>query len=47
MWATIGMQMVYIVLTLGMSFYFTKQNKRADEDDTVVLEGVEGFRYAP
>lgn len=46
MWATIGMQCLHIVITFVMSLYFKRQNKKADRGE-VVLEGVEGFRYAP
>lgn len=47
MWATIGMQILYIIMTLFMSVHLQRQNKRADRDGDVLLEGVEGFRYAP
>ncbi|KAF5969016.1 major facilitator superfamily transporter [Fusarium bulbicola] len=43
---TIAFQALYIVLTAGMSYYFKKKNKEADEKGTI-LEGVPGFRYAP
>ena len=46
MWATIGMQMLYIFNTFALSMYFRRQNKKADRGE-IVLEGVEGFRYAP
>jgi hypothetical protein len=47
MWATIGMQILYIALNIGMSFYFKGENKRADADERVELEDVKNFRYAP
>ena len=48
MWATIGMQMLYLIGTCAMSMHFKRKNKAADEgrvEDR--LEGVAGFRYAP
>ena len=47
MWATIGMQFLYCIITLCMSMYFRRQNRLADEGKRPTLEGVEGFRYAP
>lgn len=47
MWATIGMQILYIATVTLMSFYYKRQNKKADEDETLVLEGTKNFRYAP
>ena len=47
MWATIGMQILYIVITITLSFWFKGQNRKADRDGQVVLEGVKNFRYAP
>lgn len=47
MWATIAMEIVYIIVTFSMSMYLRKQNKLADEGKRPALEGVEGFRYAP
>ncbi|KAF2188408.1 retrograde regulation protein 2 [Zopfia rhizophila CBS 207.26] len=47
MWATISMQMLYSLLTFGMSMHFKRQNRLADEGKRPYLEGVEGFRYAP
>jgi hypothetical protein len=47
MWATIAMQMFYMVSMMVMSFYFKKQNEKADADSTINLEGVKSFRYAP
>jgi hypothetical protein len=47
MWATIGLQTFYIVLTMSMSFYLKSQNKKADENEHIHLEGVKDFRYAP
>ena len=46
MWATIGMQLLYAVLTTAMSFHLRTQNQKADADETVELEGVKNFRYA-
>ncbi|KXS95068.1 hypothetical protein AC578_9576 [Pseudocercospora eumusae] len=46
MWATIAMQFVYIIVTFSLSMYFKKQNKLAHQGGKI-LEGVEGFRYAP
>lgn len=46
MWATIAMQLLHLILTFAMSWHFKRQNARADRGE-VVLEGVEGFRYAP
>lgn len=46
MWATIGFQFLYIAGTSSLSLWFTKKNREADETG-IVLEGVEGFRYAP
>lgn len=47
MWATIGLQVLYTVVTFGMSQYLKRQNKLADEGKRPALEGVEGFRYTP
>lgn len=47
MWATISMQILYILMTLSMSVYLERQNARADSDRSIVLEGVRDFRYAP
>jgi hypothetical protein len=47
MWATIAMQMVYAITTFCMSMYLKRENRLADEGKKPVLEGVEGFRYAP
>ncbi|KIW71551.1 hypothetical protein PV04_03705 [Phialophora macrospora] len=47
MWSTIALQMLYSVLTFGMSMYLKRQNRLADEGKRPALEGVEGFRYAP
>ena len=47
MWATIGMQILYSVVTFCMSMYMKRMNKLADEGTKPALEGVEGFRYAP
>ncbi|KIW06442.1 uncharacterized protein PV09_02886 [Verruconis gallopava] len=47
MWATISMQLLYIMLTITMSFFMRNQNRRADQDDSIQLEGVKDFRYAP
>lgn len=47
MWTTIALQMLYVVLALGTSFFFKRQNKLADQGKRPALEGVEGFRYAP
>ncbi|KAJ5960049.1 uncharacterized protein N7479_007199 [Penicillium vulpinum] len=47
MWATIAMQMLYILVTLGFSFYLNRQNRLVEEGKRDALEGVEGFRYAP
>lgn len=46
MWATIGMQLLYAVLTTATSFYLRTQNRKADADETIELEGVKNFRYA-
>lgn len=46
MWSTIGMILLYAVVTFCMSMYFKKQNRLADEGKRPALEGVEGFRYA-
>ena len=46
MWATIESQFLYLVATFAMSMHFTRMN-RAAERGQYVLEGVEGFRYAP
>lgn len=46
MWTTIALQFLYGFGTLFMSLWFTKRNRDAEERG-VVLEGVEGFRYAP
>jgi hypothetical protein len=46
MWATVGMQFVYIIIVAGLSFHFKRQNRLADRAGRV-LEKVEGFRYAP
>lgn len=47
MWATIGLQMLYIIITVTHSMYLKRQNKLADEGKKPTLEDVEGFRYAP
>jgi hypothetical protein len=47
MWATIAMQLFYVISMMIMSFYFKKQNEKADADPTIDLEGVKKFRYAP
>jgi hypothetical protein len=47
MWATIGMQILYSIVTFCMSMFLRKQNRLADEGKKPALEGVEGFRYAP
>ncbi|KAF1984844.1 pantothenate transporter [Aulographum hederae CBS 113979] len=47
MWTTLALQMLYIVVTFSMSMWMKRQNRRADNDRSVVLEGVESFRYAP
>ncbi|OAP58158.1 hypothetical protein AYL99_07248 [Fonsecaea erecta] len=46
MWATIGMQLVYLFGTMAVSLRLAKKNREADEKG-VILEGVPGFRYAP
>ncbi|CAG8961792.1 hypothetical protein HYFRA_00006335 [Hymenoscyphus fraxineus] len=46
MWATIGMQFLYIVIMSYMSYFFTKENQLADEGEKI-LEGKEGYRYVP
>jgi hypothetical protein len=47
MWATIGMQILYIAITIIMSFWFKAQNRKADRNGALILEGVQNFRYAP
>jgi hypothetical protein len=47
MWATIAMQILYSVVTICMSMHFRRMNRLADEGKKTMLEGVEGFRYAP
>ena len=47
MWATIGMQFLYIGLTTTMSFFFKARNKKADQDESLQLEATKDFRYAP
>ncbi|PPJ59811.1 hypothetical protein CBER1_04326 [Cercospora berteroae] len=46
MWATIAMLLVHASITSVLSFYYKKQNERADREG-IILEGVPGFRYAP
>lgn len=44
-----GMQTVrcrmYIVITVALSMYFKRENRKAERGE-VVLEGVSAFRYA-
>jgi hypothetical protein len=40
------MQLLYIVVTMSMSWYLRRQNMKADADGTIELEGVRNFRYA-
>ncbi|KIX10367.1 uncharacterized protein Z518_01449 [Rhinocladiella mackenziei CBS 650.93] len=47
MWATISLQILYSIVTLGLSMYLKHQNRLADEGKRPALENVEGFRYAP
>jgi hypothetical protein len=48
MWATIGMQILYIIITIILSFWFKAQNRKADRSNgSLILEGVKNFRYAP
>lgn len=47
MWSTIAMQFVFIAMTFSLSMYFQYRNRLADQGKVSVLEGVEGFRYAP
>ncbi|KAM3422324.1 hypothetical protein BST61_g2683 [Cercospora zeina] len=46
MWATIAMLLVHAAITSGLSYYYKVQNRKADREGKI-LEGVEGFRYAP
>jgi len=46
MWATIGMILLYIIVTFLMSMYLKRENRLADKGKRPALEGVEGFRYA-
>jgi len=47
MWTTIGMQVMYIVMTFMLSQHLKRQNRLLEEGKIAELEGVEGFRYAP
>ena len=51
MWSTIAMLTLYIIITIGLSMHFKRQNKLADqakaEGREYILEKVPGFRYAP
>ena len=47
MWGTIGMQLLYAVVTFAFSMWLKRQNRLADEGKRPALEGEEGFRYAP
>jgi hypothetical protein len=41
------MQLVYALAVFAISMYLQRQNRLADEGKLTMLEGVEGFRYAP
>lgn len=47
MWTTIGLQVLFIVVTFSLSMYFRRMNQLAGQGKVRALEGVEGFRYAP
>lgn len=47
MWATISMQILYSIMTFGLSMYLKRLNRLADEGKIATLEGVEGFRFTP
>lgn len=47
MWSTIAMQMLFIGIVTGLTVYFKKKNRLADEGVLNELEKVEGFRYTP
>jgi hypothetical protein len=44
LWAVTGAQLYLAVSTLGMTYHYWRQNRKADRGE-VVLEGMEGFRY--
>lgn len=44
LWAVTGAQLFLFVSTLGMTYHYWRQNKKADRGE-VVLEGMEDFRY--
>lgn len=45
-WATIGCQLLMLLLTGILYFHYRRQNKRAkDSDGKIVLEGRAGFLY--
>lgn len=44
LWAVTGAQLYLFVSTLGMTYHYWRQNKKADRGE-VVLEGMEDFRY--
>lgn len=43
-WAVTGAQLYLIVSSSLMTFYYWRQNKKADRGE-IVIEGLEGFRY--
>lgn len=44
---TIVLQFLFIVFMFSLSMYFRRMDCLADQGKVRVLEGVEGFRYAP
>ena len=44
LWAVTGAQLYLVVSTIGLTYHYWRQNKRAERGE-VVLEGMESFRY--
>ncbi|KAF2009766.1 MFS general substrate transporter [Aaosphaeria arxii CBS 175.79] len=44
LWAVTGAQLYIIVSSLGILWFYKRQNKRADQGE-IIIEGLEGFRY--
>lgn len=43
-WAVVGAQLYLIASSVGMVFYYWRQNRKADRGE-IVIEGLQGFRY--
>lgn len=44
LWAVTGAQLYLVVSTIGLTYHYWRQNKRAERGE-VLLEGMESFRY--